>query len=189
MRADVNLATNPATSRRAFWLAASVVGGVVLILTLVVGIQAGRSWRREASAHARRAGLEQQLGELQREQKELATRLSQPAVQEVLARASFYNGLIRRKSLSWTRLFVVLERHLPDRVRILALSPQLEDDGSLRLEMRVGAESALALIQFLRALEQGAEFAQVAVHSQQRGERPGEEALVAEISAAYRGGD
>jgi len=189
VRVDVNLATNPASSRRAFWLATSLIGSVVLILTLVVGIQAGRSWRREASARAQRAELEQQLSELQREQKELMRRLSQPAVQEVLARASFYNGLIRRKTLSWTRLFVDVERHLPDRVRILALSPQLEDDGSLRLEMRVGAESAPALIQFLRALEQGAAFAQVAVHSQQRGEHPGEETLVAEISVAYRGGD
>lgn len=189
MRVELNLATKPATSRRGFWLAASVLGSIVLILTLVVGIQAGRTWRQDASTRLRRAELAQRLGELQRERQQLERELDHPGAQEVLTRASFYNGLIRRKSLSWTRLFVALERHLPDRVRILALSPQVEDDGELRLEMRVGAESATALIQFLRALEQGAEFAQVAVHAQQRGERPGEDALVAEVSAAYRGGE
>lgn len=189
MRVDLNLATKPTTSRRAFWLAASALGSLVLILTLVVGIQAGRTWRQDASTRVRRAELDQRLEKLQREQQQLKTLLGQPAAQELLARASFYNGLIRRKSLSWTRLFVDLERHLPDRVRILALSPQVGDDGDLRLEMRVGAESAAALIQFLRALEQGAEFAEVAVHSQQRGERLGEDRLVAEVSAAYRGGD
>ena len=188
MRVTLNLGTRPAGGRRGFWLVASLLGSVVLVVTIWVGLQGWRSWQAGASPRARSAELRTRLKELTRRQHEYEARLRKPEVRAVLERVEFYNRLLQRKTVSWSHLFVALERHLPERVRILAVTPELSEDGTLHLTLRVGAESAPALIDFLQGLEQGSSFSKVAVRTQERSERPGEDAIVAEISASYRGG-
>ncbi|MFQ5817367.1 MAG: hypothetical protein ACE5H2_05335 [Terriglobia bacterium] len=187
MRVTLNLATQPAAGGRAFWLLASLLGSGVLALTVWVGVQGWRSWQEGTSPATRGVELRGQLAKLTRRQQEYAARLRTPAAQEVLERVAFYNHLLDRKTVSWAELFVALERQLPARVRILAIAPELEEDNTLRLELRVAAESAPALVKFLRGLEQGAAFAQVEVRSQQRGTRTGEDAIIAQVRASYLG--
>ncbi|MBI4462047.1 MAG: hypothetical protein HY653_03990 [Acidobacteria bacterium] len=188
MRVTLNLATRPASGQRRFWLLGGLAGSAVLALTVWVGAQAWHYWQEGADLRARNAELRDGVKELRAQQSELEARLRAPGAREVVERAAFYNHLLQRKVVSWAQLFVALEKHLPDQVRILAVTPQLDPDGRLRLELRVGAQSAQALVRFLHELEQGESFAEVAVRSQQRSERAGPDVVVAEVSASYRGG-
>ncbi|MFQ5926083.1 MAG: hypothetical protein ACE5MH_01470 [Terriglobia bacterium] len=189
MRVTLNLATQPTAGSRGFWLLASLLGSVVFVVTVLVGVQGWRTWQEGPNPRARGVELRGELKQLVRRQQEYADRLRRPAVQEELARVAFYNHLLERKAVSWAELFVALEQYLPDRVRILAVAPELEEDGTLELELRVAAESVPALVKFVHSLEQGAAFARVAVRSLQRGQRRGEDAIVAEVKANYRSGD
>ena len=189
MRITLNLATNPALrARRLLGLAAGLLASVAVGLTLWVGVQGWHSWREGANPRARSAELRLRLSQLEGRQQEYETRLRAPAARAVLERATFYNQLLQRKAVSWAQLFIALEQHLPDRVRILAVTPELAEDGGLRLELRVGAESATALVQFLKDLEQGPGFTAVAVRSHERSARGGEDPVVANVTALYRGG-
>lgn len=189
MRVTLNLATNPATGRRAFWVAASLLGSIVLLLTIAVGVQGWRAWRGGPNPRARSGELRSQLADIAERQRDSEVRLRAPAARVVLERAAFYNQLLQRRAVSWAQLFVALERHLPARVRILAVTPELAEEGQLRLKLRVGAESPAALFAFLRDLERGPEFTGVAVSSQDSAERSGGSGTVAEVTATYRGGE
>lgn len=144
---------------------------------------------QEGAGQARAGELRARAEQLARTQKDCEARLRAPAARAVIERATFYNHLLERRALSWSQLFVALERHLPDRVRVLELRPAPDEAGKLRLELRVGAESARALVEFLRTLEQGAGFANVAVRSRRTGEGSGEDAIIAEVSLTYQGGE
>jgi len=186
MKVTLNLATNPMGAQRVFWLSALVAGILVLGLTLGIGIKTWNAWAQATNPRVRLAELRGRLAELTHTQQELEARLQTPGAQSVLEQAAFYNRLLERKAVSWAELFSALEKHLPDRVRVLELAPELQEDGSLRLDLRVGAESPAALVRFLQALEQGPEFSQVTPHSQQRSTRPGEDRILADVSALYR---
>lgn len=185
MKVTLNLATRPFGAGRAFWLGAGATALVVLAVTLWVGVQGWQAWQQGANPRVREAELRARVAELERKQQNYEARLRAPEAKQVLDRASFYNRLLERKTVSWAELFVALEKHLPNQVRILELAPELREDGAVQLELRVGAESVATLVQFLESLEGGEAFSDVAVRSQQRGER-GPDRIVAEVSANYR---
>src|SRR5262249_32425428 len=54
---------------------------------------------------------------------ELESRLDRPEATAKLNEISFLNHLILRRSLSWTRLFAVLEALVPDNVHLTTLTP------------------------------------------------------------------
>ena len=53
-----------------------------------------------------------------------------PGNEEVLDRSVLLNTLIKRKAISWTKIFSDLEKVLPPNVRILAIRPHGQRAGS-----------------------------------------------------------
>lgn len=185
MRSSINLATHPFVNYRRFMLTTGVLAVVVLGLTVGLAFEGVRVWQERTLAQARMRELGRQRAELAAEQLRLEKELQDPAMQEQLERVRFLNQLIQQKSLSWTELFFDLQQRLPARVRVLSLSPSLREDGRLQVEMRVGGQSAAAVIDFLRALEKGEEFHDIRLHSQSRDVGSATDSLIAEISATY----
>jgi hypothetical protein len=187
MRVTLNLATRPRRSGQASRAGVVVLVGLTLVATLWVATAAWRTWQGEANPAAQAVALRSRLNQLARERQEHEARLRAPAARAVLERVGFYNQLLERKAVTWAELFVALEQHLPERARILAVRPEVDERGALRLELRVGAESPLLLVQFLQRLEQSPQFREVAVRSGQRSERAGDDPIVAEVIATYQG--
>ena len=185
MRPSINLATEPFVNYRTFFLTAGILGVAALGLSLFLAIQGVRTWRETTTTQGKLRQLETRRGQLMDEQRELENELRTPANLEQLERVRFFNLLIRQKSLSWTHLFFDLQECLPLQVRILSLSPTLQDDGSLSVELRLGAASSTAVIEFLQALEQGKKFRDVVLHSQAQGRGASRDAVDARLSAVY----
>lgn len=185
MRASINLATAPFIPTRRFLLTVGLLVGVTLVATLAVLVTAGGAWRERTATRARLRELTSERAELARTQQQIEGELQDPATRAVLERVRFLNGLVRQKNLSWTELVVDLQERLPPRVRILAVSPSLRDDGRLQVEMQVGGESPAAVIQFLRALEEGKKFQEIALHSQSRGTGAQADPVTAQVSVLY----
>lgn len=185
MRTSINLATAPFIPARRFLLTVGSLAVVALAATVFVGIEAARTWQERTATEARARELVAERGRLLDEQRRLQEELQAPAIRQVLERTQFFNGLVRRKNLSWTNLVLDLQERLPARVRILALSPSLRDDGRLQVEMQVGGDSAQAVIEFLQALEKNAKFQEIALHSQARSTSARADALTAQLSVVY----
>lgn len=184
MRSRLNLATSPFVSYRGFILTAALLAAAALVCTLFIGMKAVAAWRVGAATRARLGELEQRRRDLAARQESLETDLQEPGTREALDRAQFFNQLIERKRLSSIRLFQDLEASLPADVRVLSVAPRLREDGQLQVELRVGGRSAASVIEFLRALEEGQAFREVALHSQSH-ESAGHDAFVANITAVY----
>ena len=186
MRTSINLASHPFVDYRSFLLTTGILGLVAVAFTAVLLITAVSAWRETTTTQGKLRALENQNAQLSAEQRELETELRAPGNSEQLEQVYFVNQLIQRKTFSWTQLFFDVQERLPAQVRVLSITPSQRDDGTVLVEMRLGAGSQGALIEFLQALEQGQKFREVVLHSQgeNRGSR---DALDARVTTVYVG--
>lgn len=165
MKFSVNLATQPSRKDRPI-LVASGAAGILLVATLVVLVSLALADRRR-SADTRRViqRLDQQLARTNAEQASLSALLQRPENAEVLERSLFLNSLLYWKGISWTKVFADLEKTLPPNVRIMNIRPQVVSENQVYLEMMVGAESQLPVVDLLKRLGSSEAFSSPTVYS------------------------
>lgn len=153
MRLPVNLAREPFRRDRPI-LIASALTGIVLLVSLGVLISIAVS-ERQISLQARSDldALNRQLATIRNEQVKIDREMRLPGNEIVLDRSILINTLIRRKAISWTRIFSDLEAVLPHNVRIIAIRPQVTARDQLSLDMTVASETPEPVIGFIARLE------------------------------------
>ena len=81
----------------------------------------------------------------------------------VLDRSVLLNTLIRRKAISWTKIFSDLGTVCPPTVRVIAIRPTINSQGGLFLDMQVASDSPEPVIAFIAKLEGSDVFGSTAV--------------------------
>jgi len=165
MRIAINLASEPFRRDRPM-VAASLVVGLVLSGTLAMLISLA-FLERGAAAQTRQdiAVLNRRIGALNLEQARLEAALRRPENAEVLSKVLFINSLLYRKGISWTKIFSDLEGVMPYNVRLISIRPQVEARDNVLLDMFVGAQSQLPIIEMLKRLENSPMFGSTEVHN------------------------
>ena len=153
MRPEINLATQPFERHRPY-LAATIVLASLLVglLALLTGLILQE---RDQLADTRQAidAARQELLGIAAQQAEVDAVLRRPENAAVLERSIFLNALLRRKSISWTRILADLENTLPYNTRVISIRPWLNATNRVVLEMSVGAEQTEPLLKLLMGLE------------------------------------
>ena len=163
MRIPLNLAREPFRRDRPI-LVGSGVAALLLVITLVVLISlanAERGQTRDTQAMLTR--VNRQLTAIHNEQAKLDASMRQPGNEVVLDRSVLINTLIRRKAISWTKIFSDLDTVRPDNVRVVAIRPTVNAQGGLFLDMQVAADSPEPVIGFIAKLEGSDIFGSTAV--------------------------
>ena len=167
MKVAFNLASHPYENLRPYytvaWIAVAVA--VLLALGLVNREREQRSETRSLTQQLSR--FEQELQDLEREQRELEVGLRRPEVQEIRDHSGFLNAMIFRKSLSWTQMFLDLEKILPARAQVTSIQPRLNTSQQAELALTVTATGMEPLVELLKNLESSSHFGSPAVESQQ----------------------
>jgi type IV pilus assembly protein PilN len=159
----INLAREPFRRDRPM-LVGSAIAALLLLSTLAVLISLYATERRETQdTQTMLARVNRQLNAIHREQAKLDVSMRQPGNEIVLDRSVLINTLIRRKAISWTRIFADLETVLPPNVRIMAIRPTINAQGGLFLDMQVAADSPEPVIGFITKLEGSDVFGSTAV--------------------------
>ncbi|MFB3129082.1 MAG: hypothetical protein ACE1Y7_05190 [Lysobacteraceae bacterium] len=184
MKTAINLATRPCANQRPFWLLAGFLLLVSVVATAWVATDGVLTWRQRTTTRARLSELSRQQSQLAARQAQLESALLDPATQALLQRVGFLNRVIRQKSFSWTGFFFELQQHLPAQARVLSVSPTLQADGTVEVELRLGGRSPAAVNQCLESLEQGEKFRRVTLHAQAQSTARAD-AVVADVSAIY----
>ncbi len=185
MKVRLNLATAPLVSNRRFTLAAGVIGGVALAGLLALSQHAYSVWRSDKVFRTRQATLESQIASLQSERKSLATFFEDPSNVKRRQRAAYLNGLIQQRAFPWIKIFVDLERILPEGARVVSIEPKLVGD-NVQLRVLVGATSDESKLKFLKSLESSAEFSHIELQSETRPARPDQlDRILLELQAQY----
>jgi len=166
MRIPINLASEPFRRDRPI-LVASGACAIALLVLLGVLIFLVMGERREArSGRVAVAKLSDQLHTVNAEQARLDQTPRQPANAQVLERSLLLNTLIQRKSISWTKIFADLESVKPDNIRLLQVRlPQITARGEVLLDMTVGSQEPLPVIDFLKRLQESPLFGPVTMHT------------------------
>ncbi|HLH42591.1 MAG TPA: hypothetical protein VKV74_06375 [Bryobacteraceae bacterium] len=166
MRIPINLSSDPFRRDRPM-LVASVACALILAMLLAGQIFLILSAR--ASAHDARIaveGLNSRLRAIHAGQARLEQTLRQPENAVVLERSVLLNTLVERKSISWTKLFADLESVKPDDVKLIQIRlPQITSRQEVLLDMTVGSQDPVPIIEFLKRLQASPLFGPATGHS------------------------
>jgi hypothetical protein len=165
MRIPINLATEPFRRDRPMLVAsgACAVALAAMLGLLVFLILSSRSRARENREGV--AQLNAQLSAATVEQMQMEQVLRQPANAEVFQRSLLLNALVERKSISWMRIFADLESVMPYNVRLIQVRlPQISSRQEVSLDMTVGAQDYLPVIEFEQRLAASPLFGPVVAH-------------------------
>jgi type IV pilus assembly protein PilN len=185
MKVRLNLSTSPLESNRRFTLGAGVIGTIAIVALLVFTYRTYSIWRSDKDLSARQDALEQQIGKLQQQRQALSVFFDNPETVQRRQRAAYLNSLIQERAFPWIKIFMDLERILPEGVRVVSIEPKLTAD-SLQLTFLVGALSDESKLKFLKALEQSPEFSHIELLSETRPARPEEaDRVMLSLTAEY----
>jgi type IV pilus assembly protein PilN len=153
MKIPINLASQPFRRDRAMLLASATVSAL-LVATLGILVSLAISDRAQlADARKEVSRLNRQIRSIAAEQARQDGVLRKPENAEVLERSVFVNSLLKRKGISWSRIFSDLETKVPHNVRVIQIHPTVNGRDEVALDMTVAAESPAPMVEFLRALE------------------------------------
>jgi Tfp pilus assembly protein PilN len=167
MRARLNLATSPLESNRRFSLVATIVGLIAVIALAGLSWHVVIAYRGDTEARAREAALEKDIAALQQQRMGLAAYFNEPATVQRRERAAYLNGLIHQRAFPWIKIFMDLERTLPEGVRVVSVEPRMEGD-NVQLKFVVGAITDEGKLNFLKKLESSPEFSHIQLIQENR---------------------
>jgi len=185
MHIDINLASRPYEDARQFWMRWGVALGILGLLTLVLLVLDITGF---VDARHDRAEMRQKralIGDRDRLRAEADRILSLPENRTTRDQSRYLNELIERKAFSWTRVLEDLERVMPPRVHLTAISPQLDDDNELVMKMTVAGDSYDRAIELARRMEESHRFVQTAIVRASHVEQQNGDNEQVEIAAIY----
>src|SRR5215469_11613396 len=171
MKVRLNLATSPIESNRRFSVAAGIVGCVGGLALLILAFQTWSIWRSDKAMSVRQDALDTQIAQLQKQRQALSAFFENPATVQRRQRAAYLNSLIQQRAFPWIKIFMDLERILPEGVRVVSIEPKLVGD-TVQLTFLVGAMSDESKLKFLKALETSPEFSHIELENEARATRP-----------------
>jgi len=159
LRLNINLASKPYQDVRRLLLQ---WGGLVLLLavcTVALLWMAVSNWQESREVSAKIAGLNSEIAALDRQHEEALTLVRLPQNRPVEDNSKFLNGLIARKSFSWTRVFMQLEEIMPPRLHVVSIEPELYPKTyTVEVHMTVAGTSRDAALELVKRLEQSPSF-------------------------------
>ena len=167
MKVRLNLSTSPLESNRRFTLSATVIGTIAVVALLVLSYRTYSVWRSDKVLRTRQDALELQIGKLQQQRQGLSAFFENTETVQRRQRAAYLNSLIQQRAFPWIKIFMDLERILPEGVRVVSIEPKLAGD-TVQLTVLVGAMSDESKLKFLKALEKSPEFSHIELLSESR---------------------
>jgi len=185
MKIRLNLATSPLENQRRFILGAVLVGTVALAGLAAFSWRAYSSWRADYEYRSRMAQLQAEMNDFREKRRSLELFFNQPENVKLRDRSAFLNGLIEQRSFPWTKIFMDLERILPEGVRVVSIAPKMTPKG-VEVKLLVGANSDENKLKFLRALEGSRDFTRIQLLAETRPTKPGEsDQVMLELTTLY----
>ena len=185
MRLGINLASQPYEDARQFWLRWGTALTAAAILTLVLVTLTITGWFNARRDHKEIAELREQIAQRDRTRQQANAFLNRPENRTTRDESQFLNGLIERKSLSWTYVLEDLEKVMPGGVHLVSIHPQLDENDQLTLKMVVAGNSRDRALELARRMEDSRRFSQTYIESEQSAQSATGDSVQFTISGIY----
>jgi Tfp pilus assembly protein PilN len=156
-----NLSTKPFYNERAIHSVLAFIAIVVIALTVFNVAQIVLLSRRQSDLSRRAAEGENRARELRSHAASVRQSVDPKQLDAISGAAREANVLIGQRLFSWTDLLNRLETTLPEEVRITAMRPRVEKDGSVTVVMAVVGRRVEDIDRFMANLETNGAFADV----------------------------
>ena len=156
-----NLSTRPFYNVRAVRAILGLFALVVVAFTLFNVVQFIRLSARQRTLSGDAVRAETEAARLRAQAAGFRARIDPRELASVSADAKEANAIIDRRAFSWTTLFSQFEEALPADVRITAVQPRREQDGSFAVNIGVQARRVEDVEAFIEALEARTPFRDV----------------------------
>ncbi len=156
-----NLSTRPFYNERAV---RAVIGVLVLLTAALTAFNAAELLTlnsRNSEFVGRAEASEAKAAELREQARQTQQSLNRAEVEAVQAAAREANMLIERRAFSWTDLFNRFEETLPPDVRIVAVTPQMDNHGRMLVAVTIISRKAGDFETFIDRLQATGAFAAV----------------------------
>jgi len=184
MRLDINLASQPYEDSREFWMRWGAAAGVAGLITLTLLSWTIVGWLNARKDHKLIAEYQAQIAQRDQTRQRAEAFLNRPENRVIRDESRTINGLIERKTFSWTRVLESMERVMPPRVHLVSIHPQLNDDNQLVLKMSVAGDSRDRAIELMRRMEETRAFAQTQIDNEEHLINAGDNIKI-DINAIY----
>ena len=158
MRIGINLASRPYQDEGRFyrlWGAALALTILITALMIIAGVRHYVSSRKDwASARA----TEERLVNLRKEEAQAQQILAEPRNRGTRDSSQFLNNAILRKSFCWTRLMEDMEKVMPPGLRVVSITPTVDQHSGFVLRLQVQGEKRESTIELLRNMEKSQHF-------------------------------
>lgn len=156
-----NLSTRPFYNVRAVRAVITLLTSVVVAITLYNAIEIVRLSANQQTVGAEAIDAEAEAERLRAEAVRIREQIDPEELDKVTVAASEANAIIDQRTFSFTTLLTQLEKTLPAGVRVRALRPRLERDGSFVVVITAEARTVEELDDFVEALEDTGAFRDV----------------------------
>jgi len=179
-KVNVNLAARPLRNRRLFFLLGGVFGMAFMVTSLAAVIIFFQFSLKKGEVKASLKKIDASIEAAQTEQTRLVARVSE-AVNKDRDLIDTINGIILKKSFSWTDFLSGLEECLPDSSYILSLAIPQVDNTRIQFRIKVVSQNLDELLALINRLQE-LNFSRPRVETE---ERNAQGQLVSEISVTY----
>ena len=178
-----NLSTRPFYNERAvsIWLLLFLV--VVLAATVFNTSRVLRYSRSDTELGTSASQDESRAKELRASASKIRGSVDSRQIEKASGEARLANDLIDRRTFSWTELFNIFEKTLPDDVRITAVRPRIER-GRFGLSISVVARGVEDVNAFMNSLETTGRFERVGSALEERVSEQGQ--ILSTVEAVYK---
>ncbi len=166
MRLNINLATRPYEDVGKFLARWGTLTLVLAIITAGLGYTAYSNWYKSSDVDRQIADLNQKLEQLEKQRQAAIDILNKPENKGVSDQSRFLNDAIQRKSLSWTRIFMDLEKIMPSQLHVISITPELGRGNQILIRLSVAGQSREKAIELVRKMEDSATFKNAELHSE-----------------------
>jgi hypothetical protein len=165
-----NLSTRPFYNVRAVRALLGLCALVIAAFTTFNAVELLRLTTTQRNLSADAVAAETEAARLRTDAARLRAQVDPKQLAVVSADAQDANAIIDRRAFSWTRLFSQFEQALPADVRITAVQPRREQNGTFAVNIGVQARRVEDVDAFIEALETQTPFRDVLAAEEQTGD-------------------
>ncbi len=172
MRLNINLATRPYEDVRQFLARWGTLTLLLVVLSFGLLYVAVSNWRASSDINQQISRLQDEMDKLDKARAKAVETLNQPENKAVADQSRFINAAIQQKSLSWTRIFMDLERMMPPRLHVVSITPAMTRDNQLAIQLLVAGDSRDQAVELVRRMEDSTTFRRAQLHSELATQNP-----------------
>jgi len=166
-----NLSTRPFYNVRAVRVTLGAVAVIVLAVSLFNAVRLVRLTLAQRTLGAHAVESEREAARLRQQAAAIRAQINPKDLGVVSTAAREATGIIDQRAFSWTELFSHFEATLPPDVRVTAVQPRLDRDGTFKVEITAQARRVEDLDAFIEALEGTGSFRNVLSLSEETDEQ------------------